>query len=209
MILTGDQALAVDARVIVKPSQVSSPHHLVISPYPNQYETTATTKAGLELLIRPIRPEDAPLLVDLFNTLSRQSIYYRFFSPLKSLPPDMLARFTQLDYDRDMALVAFDKTHPEEKMLGVARFVGYPGGKSGEIAVAIGDPWQGKGVGATLLKRLVMIAKERGMAFLNGPVLEENTHMLALARKVGFSVSRPPGERAYKIKMDLKSMSEI
>jgi acetyltransferase len=209
MILMGDQDLAVDARVIVKPSKVPSPHHLVISPYPNQYEATARTKGGLELLIRPIKPEDAPLLVDLFHSLSERSIYYRFFSPLKSLPPEMLARFTQLDYDRDMALVAFDQTHMGEKMLGVARFVGHPGGESGEIAVAVGDPWHGKGVGATLLKRLMMIAKERGMASLGGPVLEENTHMLALARKLGFSVSRLPGERAYEIKMDLKSMSEI
>jgi acetyltransferase len=209
MILMGDQDLAVDARVIVKPSKVPSPHHLVISPYPNQYEATARTKGGLELLIRPIKPEDAPLLVDLFHSLSERSVYYRFFSPLKSLPPEMLARFTQLDYDRDMALVAFDQTHMGEKMLGVARFVGHPGGESGEIAVAVGDPWHGKGVGATLLKRLMMIAKERGMASLGGPVLEENTHMLALARKLGFSVSRLPGERAYEIKMDLKSMSEI
>jgi acetyltransferase len=209
MILIGDQALAVDARVLVKPSRVPSPHHLVISPYPNQYEATARTKGGLELLIRPIKPEDAPLLVDLFNTLSKQSIYYRFFSPLKSLPPDMLARFTQLDYDRDMALVAFDKTHPEEKMLGVARFVGHPGKENGEIAVAVGDPWQGKGVGVVLMKRLMMIAKEQGMASLGGPVLEENTHMLALARKLGFGVSRLPGEGAYEIKMDLKSMPTL
>jgi acetyltransferase len=209
MILIGDQALAVDARVIVKPSQISSPHHLVISPYPNQYETTATTKGGLELFIRPIKPEDAPLLVDLFHSLSQRSIYYRFFSPLKSLPPEMLARFTQLDYDRDMALVAFDKTHLGEKMLGVARFMGYPGGKRGEIALAVGDPWQGKGVGVMLLKRLMAIAKERGMESLGGPVLEENTHMLGLARKLGFEVSRAPGERVYEIKMDLKSLSAL
>ena len=209
MVLMGDRALAVDARVIVKPSQVPSPHHLVISPYPNQYETKTKTKSGLELLIRPIRPEDAPLLVDLFNTLSKQSIYYRFFSPIRSLPPDMLARFTQLDYDRDMALVAFDQTHVGEKMLGVARFMGHPGGESGEIAVAVGDPWHGKGVGVMLMSRLLMIAKERGMASLGGPVLEENTHMLALARKLGFSVSRVPGEGIYEIKMDLKSMSTL
>ncbi len=209
MILIGGQALAVDARVIVKGSQVPSPHHLVISPYPNQYETTATTKGGLELFIRPIKPEDAPLLVDLFHSLSERSIYYRFFSPLKSLPPEMLARFTQLDYDRDMALVAFDKTHLGEKMLGVARFMGQQGGERGEIAVAVGDPWQGKGVGVVLMKRLMMIAKERGMASLGGPVLEENTHMLALARKLGFGVSRLSPEGAYEIKMDLKSMSSL
>jgi acetyltransferase len=87
--------------------------------------------------------------------------------------------------------------------------MGHPGGESGDIAVAVGDPWHGKGVGVMLMKRLLMIAKDRGMASLSGPVLDENTHMLALARKLGFSVSRLSGERAYEIKMDLKSMPEI
>ncbi len=88
----------------INASQISTPHHLAISPYPKQYETTVTTKGGLNVVIRPIKPEDAPLLVDLFHNLSPQSIYFRFFSPLKSLSPKMLALFTQIDYDRDYEL---------------------------------------------------------------------------------------------------------
>ena len=207
LILAGDQALAVDARAMVKPSRIPSPHHLVISPYPNQYEKRITTKAGLKLFIRPIRPEDAQLLLDLFQVLSWQSIYYRFFGPLKSVPLDMLARFTQIDYDRDMALVAIDDSLPEEKIMGVARVMGRPDGKSAEVAIVVGDPWHGKGVGATLLRRLMVVAKERGMPSLWGTVLAENTQMLALARKMGFKVSRIPGENQYEIEMDLRSMT--
>jgi acetyltransferase len=166
---------------------------------------TTITKAGVPIFIRPIKPEDAPLLVEFFNTLSRQSVYYRFFSALKSLPPKMLARFTQIDYDRDMALVAMDNTQPKEKMLGVARFMGDPDGKKLEIAVAVGDSWQGKGIGAALMESLVSIAKERGVESIRGDVLAENNHMLALARKLGFAVSWNFDSRLYEMKMDLKN----
>ena len=180
------------------------PDRPVISPYPNQYEMTTITKAGLPILIRPIKPEDAPLLVELFHSLSRQSVHYRFFSPIKYLPHEMLARFTQIDYDRDMALVAMDNTQPKEKMLGVARFFGDPDGKKVEFAVAVGDPWQGKGIGVALMERLIAIAKENGVEFMNGEVLAENTHMLAMTRKLGFSDSRMPHSSQYKLELELK-----
>jgi acetyltransferase len=117
LILTGEQVCAVDARVVVQASAVPSPMHLVISPYPNQYEVRTTTKDGAPLLVRPIKPEDAPLLVELFQTLSPRSVFFRFFSPLKTLPPEVLARFTQIDYDRDMALVAIEPTETGEGCL--------------------------------------------------------------------------------------------
>ena len=196
MILAEDRACAVDARVIIKPTQIQSPHHLVISPYPNQYEMFTTTKIGVDLFIRPIRPEDAPLLVDCFHTLSRESIFYRFFSHLKSLSHKMLAYFTQIDYDHDLALVALDKTQPEEKILGVAHLMTSPGSARPEFAVVVGDPWQGKGIGAILMEHMLAIAKQRGIEFMWGIVLAENTHMLALARKLGLGF---PGCRVKTI----------
>jgi acetyltransferase len=192
---------------ILKHSQVPPPEHLVISPYPGQYEFTTTTKGGIEIFVRPIKPEDAPLLVELFHTLSKNSVYYRFFSPMKSLPPDMLAYFTQIDYDRDMALVAFDQIQTKERMLGVARIMSFPDGKTAEIAVTVGDPWQGQGIGAVLMEHLIAIAKERGKEILHGNVLRENTHMLALAKKQGFSVSWDHEDSLYKINIDLRTMS--
>ncbi|MGD8985299.1 MAG: bifunctional acetate--CoA ligase family protein/GNAT family N-acetyltransferase [Desulfobacteraceae bacterium] len=207
LILVEDQACAVDARVIIKPSEVPSPEHLVISPYPGQYETTFTTRGEIEIFLRPIKPEDAPLLVELFHTLSKESIYYRFFRSMRSLPPDMLAYFTQIDYDRDMALVALDQTHPKERMLGVARIMSLPDGKTAEIAVAVGDPWQGMGIGAALMERLLSISKERGKETLCGYVLGENTQMLALARKLGFKISWDLEAHQYEIKKDLRTLS--
>ncbi len=206
MMLAGDLACAVDARVLVEPSNVSAPNHLVISPYPNEYEMTVTTREGVDLFVRPIKPEDAPALVDLFNSLSSRSIYYRFFSPMKSISHDMLARFTQIDYDRDMALVAMDRTHPEGEMLGVARLISDPWGAKAEFAVMISDPQQGKGIGAILMKYLITIAKERGIEVIIGLVLAENKHMLALGRKLGFTVSRTPEDSHYELKIDLRSI---
>jgi len=204
LILVGDGPCAVDARVIISPSKIASPRHLVISPYPDQYEVTTRTREGMDIFIRPIKPEDAPLLMEFFNGLSRESIYYRFFSPLKTLPKKMLARFTQVDYDRDMALVAMEQSQPEEKILGVARLMSKAGGIEPEFAVVVGDPWQGKGIGATLMEHLIGIAKERDMESIWGFVLAENTHMLALARKLGFAISKVPGEAQYELRTDLK-----
>jgi len=204
LILRGDRPCAVDARVIIKPSEIASPLHLVISPYPDQYEVTTHTRGGLDIFIRPIKPEDAPLLMKFFHGLSQESIYYRFFSPLKTLPKKMLARFTQLDYDRDMALVAMEQSQSEEKILGVARLMSKAGGIEPEFAVVVGDPWQGKGVGVALMENLIAIAKKRGMESIWGLVLAENTHMLALARKLGFDISRVPGEAQYELRTDLK-----
>jgi len=204
MIFTADQACAVDARVIIKPSHVASPHHMVISPYPNQYETITTTESGLDVLIRPIKPEDAPLLVDFFDTLSAESVYYRFFTPVKSLSPKTLALFTQIDYDRDMALVAIDRTQGKEKILGVARIMAKPGGKEPEFAVTVSDAWQGKGIGAALLEHLASIAGERGFETLWGVVLAGNRHMMALARKLGFRIAKTPDSGEIELRIDLK-----
>ena len=206
LILTEDKPCVVDARVILKPSKIPSPRHLVISPYPSQYETPAVTKGGVHIFIRPIKPEDEPLLSDFFRTLSPQSIYTRFFSPMKFVPRTMLARFTQIDYDRDMALIAVKEDQPTEEILGVARLMSKPGGIEPEFSVVVSDMWQGKGIGATLMEHLVAIAGERGMASVWGVVLAENTHMLTLARKFGAAV-RSAGGNQYELKIDLKNQS--
>lgn len=199
---------AVDARVLVRPSPLASPMHLIISPYPAKYEKHAATSFGVSVFIRPIKPEDAPLLVDLFHVLSPTSIYYRFFSPLKELSEDLLARFTQIDYDREIALVALDSPgSPEERMLGVARVISDPDGKKAEFAVLVGDPWQGKGIGALLLENCLQIAKERGIETVWGTVLQENTQMLALGRKLGFTVCRVPESSECELTIDLRGVT--
>jgi acetyltransferase len=207
ILVSNGKPCVVDARVLLHAAAKASPHHLVISPYPEQYESREVTRGGVSAFVRPIRPEDATLLVELFNTLSRTSIYYRFFGAMKALPHSMLVRFTQVDYDREIDLVAIEGDGGcEERMLGVARVIADPDGTRAEFAVLVGDPWQGKGIGARLLEKCLRIAKERGIETVWGVVLRENRGMLALARKLGFSVcvSSEPSELAVAI--DLRSL---
>ena len=164
---------------MLKYSEIPATLHLVISPYPNQYETKTVREGIGDVFIRPIRPDDAPLLVELFESLSPRSVYNRFFSLLKSLSHNMLARFTQIDYDRKIALVALCKTETGEKILGVARVINEIDQKHAEFSVLVGDPWQGKGIGAELLQRCLSIAKERNVETVYGQVLAENTQMVS------------------------------
>ncbi|MBW2617811.1 MAG: bifunctional acetate--CoA ligase family protein/GNAT family N-acetyltransferase [Deltaproteobacteria bacterium] len=203
LIAANDNALALDARMVVQPADVPSSLHLVISPYPNQYETTAVTKGGLDIRIRPIRPEDAPLHKELFETLSPQSVYFRFLSPLKALSPDILARYTQVDYDREIALVAVQAREQSERLLGVGRVIIGLDEASGEFAIAVGDPWQSQGVGAELLKRCIAIARERGLKSLWGLVLADNHRMIQMARYNGFTVKRVAHSAECEINLDL------
>lgn len=196
------RAAVVDARLRVSPATVPSPGHLVISPYPGEYEYRMVTESGIRLFVRPVKPEDAPLFTDLFRVLSPTTIYYRFFGILKELPPEMLARFTQIDYDREIALVAIDEDSATERMLGVARIIGDPDGQEGEFAVLIGDAWQGKGIGAALLRKCLLIAEERGFKNIHGVVLKENKYMLALGRKLGFGIHRDEDSGEYELRID-------
>jgi acetyltransferase len=203
VIVKDGQPMAVDARIVLRPSHQPSPWHLVISPYPAHFEVCTTTKSGLRILIRPIRPEDAELFADLFATLSPTSVYYRFFRHMKMLAPEMLAMLTQIDYDREMALVAMDQSADSDKMLGVARIISDPDGKKAEFSIMIGDPWHGQGVGAQLLLNLLKVAIQRGVEKVWGTVLQDNIHMQRLGRKVGFDVKFDAEEGAYDLDIDL------
>jgi acetyltransferase len=197
-------ACAIDARVLLKPSDKPAPLHLVISPYPDQFEEHTRTGLGIDVFLRPIRPEDAPLLVGLFESLSPRSVYLRFFSPMKRLPPSMLALFTQIDYDRHIALVAMSES--KEEMLGVARIIYGRDLKEAEFSVVVGDQWQGKGIGAALLQRCLSIARDQGLEKVTGFVLAENTQMLALGKKMGFKSKKVMGANEYELSLDFRCL---
>jgi acetyltransferase len=184
----------VDARILVSTLQDTSSLHLVISPYPEEEESHMISADGRRIFVRPVKPEDAPLFTALFKVLSPTTIYHRFFGALKELHPEMLARFTQIDYDREIALVALDEEENNnsktDRMLGVARIIGDPDGKTGEFAVLVGDAWQGKGIGSSLLEKCLSIAEKQGFMEVHGIVLKENRNMLALGKKLGFEVKR-------------------
>lgn len=199
VIVKNGRAVVVDAGVIVRAAETPSPDHLVISPYPAQYEFQDSIASGEKIFIRPIRPEDAPLFETLFESLSENSIYQRFFRKLDALSRRMLVQYTQIDYDRQIALVAISG----EQMLGVSRLYPAGDGKSAEFSVLVGDPWQGRGIGARLLQRLLEVAKDRGMQRIWGTVLSGNTEMLALARKLGFEIETPEsGETRVRIDLN-------
>jgi acetyltransferase len=202
LVVTANGFSAIDARVLLRSAETPAPLHLVISPYPDQYEEHITTNTGVDIFTRPIRPEDAPLLVELFESLSPRSVYLRFFTPMKRLPHSMLARFTQIDYDRHIALVALAESESNEKMLGVGRVILGRNLREAEFSVVVSDSWQGKGIGAALLQRCLFIAKERGIQRVMGTVLSENTQMLALGRKLGFNMKKELGVPEYELSID-------
>lgn len=203
VIVKNGKPVAVDARILLRPSKKPSPLHLVISPYPSQYELCTTTSSGIRLLIRPIQPEDAELFIELFKTLSPTSVYYRFFRHMKELTPEMLAMLTQVDYDRHMALVAIDESAPTERMLGAARIIADPDLSETEFSIMVSDAWQGKGVGAQLLLNLLKVAKQQGVEKVWGTVLRENTQMLQLGKRFGFAVKYNSEEGTYDLSIDL------
>ena len=197
------KAVAVDARILVSEPVRPYPLHLAISPYPAEDESHLVTEAGTRLFVRPVRPEDAPLFQRFAEVLSPETIYYRFFSQVKELSPQMLARFTQIDYDREIALVATDDDPETERMLGVARIIGDPDGKQGEFAVVVGDPWHGMGIGSNLLEKCLAIAEKRGFQRVHGIVLSENRSMLALGKKLGFEVKAGPDAKEFELVIPL------
>ena len=173
--------------------------------YPDQYEISTTTKAGLNIRIRPIRADDATLLLALFHTLSSRSIYFRFFAPVTAPSEETLEKLAQVDHDRHVVLVATQKADGRESILGVFRLMCDPDVKQGELAIVVGDPWQGRGVGARLFQHGLSIAKERGIESIFGTVLAENVTVLTLVRRLGFTVKWDSDAAAYDVRLNLKT----
>lgn len=185
-----DGAWALDARVVVKPTKAVSPSHLVISPYPSQYESRHVSKTGQGLFMRPIKPEDAAAMAELFKTFSARTIYSRWGRRLTEMPPDLLARYTQVDYDREMAQVVMPLGG--DTLFGVGRVVGQPDGREGYLGMTVGDAWQGQGIGELIMSRLLQIAAERGYKLVRGAMYPENRPMVNLAEKFGANIEKRP-----------------
>jgi len=195
-------AVVADARIVIDPQQDVRPvryRHMAIHPYPESLASGATLKNGAEVRIRPIRPEDAAMERQFVHELSNQSRYLRFLHHLPELPPEMLARFTQIDYDREMALVAVAGRDAEESIIAVARYVQNPDRVSAEFAIVVADSWQNLGLGRLLLTRLLQCARESGFDRINGTVLGINQGMLKMMEAMGFTIE--PRERGEEVKV--------
>ncbi len=190
-------ALAVDARISVAAPQTSTANygHMGIHPYPPELETTWHLANGEDISVRPIRPEDASIEQTFVERLSDESRYNRFMNRMEKLTPLMLARFTQIDYDREMALVAVTgEQSPEARIVGVARYISNPDRESCEFALTIADDWQKKGIGNQLMQRLMTVARDRGLQIMEGEVLARNGKMLRLCKNLGFRVVADPDD---------------
>ncbi|MDP4711316.1 MAG: bifunctional acetate--CoA ligase family protein/GNAT family N-acetyltransferase [Saprospiraceae bacterium] len=185
------EGIVIDASVILDPksnSLVTKPYqHLVISPYPRQYIKTIVLRNGTPVTLRPIRPEDEPLEAELFDYLSKETIYFRFFGYLHSLDHNMLSRFTHIDYDREMAIVAeIESASGKKHLIGVVRCVGDAWNDSTENAIVIADTWQGQGLGSHMMAYIIEIARASGYRRIYGTLLKQNKAMYALYERHGF-----------------------
>jgi len=177
----------------IRKSLIAAPRHLVIAPYPAEYEFHDRLKDGREIMIRPIRPEDEALHYKLFKSLSRQSNYFRFFSFRRNLTHEQAARFTQIDYDREMAIIALLKEEKQERSIGVNRLTYQARSDQHEFAIVVADEFQGTGVGSILMQRLLEIARDRQVKQIIGIVLAENLKMINFCRAFGFRVKSQEG----------------
>ena len=188
-------AVIADARIVIDAGRLQAPArygHMAIHPYPSELEGVLALRDGTRVATRPIRPEDALLEKQFFDGLSGKSRYQRFLNQMAQLPPQLLARFTQLDYDRELALVALAPDRRE--FIGVGRYAPNSDGETAEFALTVSDAWQGRGVGRALLERLCECARAAGYRALNGQILHANREMLELSARLGFIQSGRDGE---------------
>lgn len=192
--------VALDARIKVARATAPAAQRLAIRPYPKELEETVALPDGRILWLRPVRPEDEPGFHGLFASLSPEEIRLRFLHPMKILPHTLAARLTQIDYDREMALVlAAQSPSGEPELYGCVRIGADPDNERAEFAILLRSDMTGMGLGPMLLRRIIEYARSRGIGDIFGEVLAENKAMLKLCRAFGFIVKRDPGDPGLMI----------
>lgn len=214
IIVDASGAVAVDARIVIDHPQPTvggrsgSYNHLAILPYPARYEQLWPLRGGGEYVVRPIHPDDAQMLQSLVHNLSPESRYFRFVSSMTELPAPMLARFTLIDYDREMALVAVHtdrKPGPDgemvetQRIVGVSRYITNPDRSSCEFSLVVADDFNGKGLGSRLMESIMEVARDKGLSEIEGLVLANNSGMIRLMRGLGYSVKPFAEDRDFVI----------
>jgi acetyltransferase len=193
--------MVVDANVVLDKNfsrEKFKPYsHLVISPYPYHLSSSIQIKDGREIKMRPIRPEDEPAVLELFKSLSKQSIYFRFFSYVPKVTHEMLTRFTQIDYDREMAIVGEITEAGVKKLTGVVRLVQDTLEDQAEFAIVVGDPWQGLGLGNIMMDYILEVANGWGLDKIYANVLKSNKAMVHMFKKRGFELESQDYETLY------------
>ncbi|TDN60870.1 bifunctional acetate--CoA ligase family protein/GNAT family N-acetyltransferase [Scandinavium goeteborgense] len=188
LLASGNEFTALDVTLEIGPFEGDSESRLTVRPYPQQFEEWVELKNGERCLFRPILPEDEPLLQKFIAQVTKEDLYYRYFSEINEFTHDDLANMTQIDYDREMAFVAVHSTETGTEILGVTRAISDPDNIDAEFAVLVRSDLKGLGLGRRLLEKLIDYTREHGLSRLNGITMPNNQGMIALARKLGFEV---------------------
>ncbi len=188
LLVSGNEFTALDVTLELEAFAGDADARLAIRPYPHQLEEAVTLKNGESCLFRPILPEDEPELQRFISQVTKEDLYYRYFSEINEFTHEDLANMTQIDYDREMAFVAVQSYEGHEQILGVTRAISDPDNVDAEFAVLVRSDLKGLGLGRKLLEKLIAYTRDHGLERLNGITMPNNRGMVALARKLGFDV---------------------
>jgi len=192
MLVDEKEAFSLDARAVIDKERVLiriEPHaHLVISPYPEKYRTLWRLKDGRPVILRPMRPEDEPMWLEMFHSLSVESIRQRFFQIIKEpLAHEFSVRFANIDYDREIGIIAELEEERRRKIVGVVRLLVETDGRTGRIVFIVADPWQRKGLGMKLVDYIIEIGKDKKLETIYALVLPDNYRAIGLLKEMGFT----------------------
>ncbi len=207
LVASSDHILALDARVVLYDKDVTEDQlpKLAIRPYPSQYVEKWAMKNGTEAVIRPIRPEDEPLMAAFHQTISERSVMLRYFYPMalsQRIEHERLSRISFIDYDREMALVAeVTGRRGTNEIIAAGRLIKLYGGEEAEFTVLVSDAYQGYGLGSELLRRLVDIGKQEGVKHIYGNILGDNTNMLRVTERLGFKLAAQQKEGVMRVEL--------
>ncbi len=195
LIAVDDDLTAVDARIVIDKNPKEKPH-LIISPYPNKYIKKVKLKDETEVTLRPIKPEDEYMWQEMFNSFSTETVRFRFFRMIKDTPHEMRTRYCNIDYDREIGIVAEIKENDKRRLIGVSRIILLPGQfDDAEFALVVSDEWHRIGLGSEFVDYTLEIAKDKKLKTLYGVVLKDNTPMITLCREKKFKITDgDPGE---------------
>jgi len=186
--------VVLDAKVIldgsIKVTEEYPNKHLVISPYPSEYITEFTMKNGEKVILRPVKPEDEFMEKEMFSNFSERTQRFRFFQLIKDISHDQLVRYTQIDYDREIAIIAEVTENGKKMMAGVARLIADQYNETAEFAIVIADPWQNMGLGNKFTDYIIDIAKARGVQKIYANILADNHIMLHMFKSRGFTMTK-------------------
>lgn len=212
LLISEKELIALDARISIhkdrKVDKLEPYGHLVISPYPRKYETLWKLRDGRTVLLRPIKPEDEPMWLEMFQNFSERSIRYRFFEIIKDTPHEVRIRYCNIDYDREMAIVGELEEKGQRKIAGVVRLIIEPDMKAGEVAIIVADPWQGLGLATRMMDQIIEVAKDKKLEMVYGEVMKENFRAISLMKEMGFTVTLLDKD-TVRVTLDLREEEEI